>query len=145
METIWSAIIGVLGALATIGSAIALIIKSRGENKNAGINAKSALDARIDQRLDTQLKSAWERLDLQDKKIDEQNIELGKQKISLDNQSAQIKVLEERETRRSGAITRILRDIARQWPSGTKGPDLDPADILEIEETIPAAWIRVKN
>jgi len=53
--------------------------------------------------------------------------------------------MEKRETRRTGAFTRILRAIASQWPIDLKGPDLDPNDILEIEETIPPAWIRRKQ
>lgn len=115
-------LIGLLGALATIGSVIALIIKSRGENKTSDTNAKTALDKRIDERVSAQLEEAWKRLDEQDTKI---------------------AALLTREARRTGAITRILRAIAKQWP-GAEGPDLDPADIAEIEETIPAAWIRRK-
>lgn len=124
----FSILIGVLGALATVGSTLALYLKSRGENKNAATHAKVALDSLIDQRVSTQLKGAWTRLDEQDEKLRDQN-----EKIDL---------LEARDTRRMGAITRILRAIAHQWPSGTSGPDLNPMDISEIEETIPAEWIR---
>ena len=120
----WAVLIGILGGLAAIGTPIGLYIKSRGENKNAAANAKTALDAKIDARVEKQLEGAWARLDEQDQKI-----------LSL----------EARETRRTGAITRILRAIAAQWPAGTQGPDLDPSDIAEIEETIPAAWIRNKK
>lgn len=112
-------IIGLIGALATIGSVIALVIKSRGEN----LNAKNALDDRIDKRISEQLENAWRRLDEQDAKITS---------------------LEARETSRTGAISRILRAIAKQWPIGFSGPDLDAADIAEIEETIPSSWIKAK-
>ena len=44
--------------------------------------------------------------------------------------------------RRDGAFGRILRAIAKQWSGAEGGPDLDPADIAEVEETIPAQWIR---
>jgi len=118
--TIGGLVIGLIGALSTIGSVVVLVYKSRGENKTAALNAKTALDARIDARVTLQLETAWKSI------------------TDLENN---VKSLETRETRRSGAITRILRAIAKQWP-GTEGPDLDPADIAEIEETIPIAWIR---
>lgn len=113
-------IVAIIGAVVSIASVVAVILKSRGENQTSAMNAKTALDARIDERVEAQLKEAWERIDELDKKLG---------------------TLMTREARRSGAITRILRAIAKQWP-GTEGPDLDPADIAEIEETIPAAWIR---
>lgn len=122
-ETFGGFIIGLLGALAAIGSVIVLIIKSRSENKSIAINAKTALDARIDARVDLQLQEAW-------KKIDELE--------------EAIKTFTVRQTRRDGAFTRILKAIAKQWPN-TEGPDLDPADISEIEETIPVQWIRKKR
>lgn len=119
----WSAVIGILGALATVGSTIVLFLKSKGENKAASFHAKSALDARIDDRVEQQLKSAWGRID------------------EVENA---FKALESRESRRTGAITRILRAIAQQWPIEIHGPELDPLDISEIEETIPPSWIRKK-
>ena len=131
-------IIGLIGALATVGSVIALIVKSRGENKNAAANAKAALDDRIDKRVSEQLEAAWKRLDEQDTKIEEQD-------LKIRQQDTKISSLETREGRRTGAITRILRAIAKQWPSGVAGPDLDPMDIAEIEETIPSSWIRPKK
>ena len=117
----WSVLIGVLGALATVGSTIVLFLKSRGENRHNLSNTKSALDARIDERIGQQLSVAWER---------------------IDEVEAAFKALETRENRRTGAITRILRAISQQWPIDKTGPDLDPIDISEIEETIPPSWIR---
>jgi ABC-type protease/lipase transport system fused ATPase/permease subunit len=45
------------------------------------------------------------------------------------------------EARRTRAMTRILRSIEDQWPTGAPGPHLDPADIAEVEETIPTQWL----
>lgn len=115
-------IIGLLGALAAIGSMIALFIKSRGDNKTSEKNAKTALDARIDARVESQLTDAWDRIK------------------SLETD---VKALQTNQSRRDGAITRILRSIAKQWPNA-EGPDLDPNDISIIEETVPAQWIRPK-
>lgn len=52
-----------------------------------------------------------------------------------------VQELERSERRKMGAVLRILRSIASQWPTST-GPDLDPRDIELIEETIPPQWIR---
>lgn len=49
--------------------------------------------------------------------------------------------MEKTERRKMGAVLRILRAIATQWPTPS-GPDLDPRDIELIEETIPPQWIR---
>lgn len=117
----WSILIGILGALATVGSTVVLFVKSRGENRNATFHAKTALDARIDARMAVQLESAWERITVVE---------------------TTLKDLEARESRRTGAITRIFRAIAQQWPSEVHGPDLDPLDISEISETMPPQWIR---
>lgn len=116
-------IVALIGAIVSIASVVALIFKSRGENKNAAINAKNILDSRIDERVAKQLDGAWKRID-----------ELGDE----------VKNLETRETRRTGAITRILLAISNQWPASSPGPNLDPKDIAEIEETIPTQWIRQK-
>jgi Flp pilus assembly protein TadB len=123
MDPFWGVVIGVLAATGTILGVFATFYKSRSEAKQASANAKTALDARIDARVETQLSDAWARID----EID-----------------TAFKALEKRETRRTGAITRILKAIAAQWP-GSHGPDLDPADIAEIEETIPPTWIRKKS
>ena len=119
----WSVVIGVLGALAAVGSAVAVIIKSRSDGTSAKVSAKTALDARIDARVEAQLQAAWKR---------------------IDEVETAFRALESRETRRTGAITRILRAIAAQWPNGDHGPDLDPSDIVEIEETIPPSWMLKK-
>lgn len=113
-------VIAIISALVSLAAVIATIVKSKGENSNGYLSAKAAIDAQIDARVAEQLKAAWSR---------------------IDTLEAAFKALETRETRRMGAITRILRAIANQWP-GTTGPDLDPIDIAEIEETIPPAWIR---
>ena len=116
----WSIVIGILGGVASLATVVVLFLKSRGENQTALSSTKNLLDARIDARVSEQLEGAWQKIDAM---------------------SLQIDNLEDRETRRSGAITRILRDIARQWP-GIEGPNLNPSDIAEIEETIPSSWIR---
>lgn len=116
----WGTVIGVIGALSTVASVLVLYLKSRGENKAAASNSKNALDARIDARVSQQLESAWTRIDTMEKLVHD---------------------LETREGRRTNAITRILRDIAKQWPHAD-GPKLNPLDIAEIEETIPSAWIK---
>lgn len=77
-------------------------------------DAKTALDARIDGRVKAELERVYARLD----------------------------EFENRDVRRTSAFTRILRAIAAQWTGDSTGPNLDPADIAEIEDTIPPQWIR---
>jgi hypothetical protein len=76
-------------------------------------DAKSSLDARIDARVKGELERVYGRLD----------------------------ELEGTYTRKMSAVARILRAIADQWPDA-HGPNLDPSDIAEIEDTIPVQWIR---
>lgn len=70
----------------------------------------------------TRIETLWARLDTQDKKIE-----------SLDGR---VDVAE----RKSGAASRIVRDLARQWPH-EHVPRLNPSDLDELDEdTIPAHW-----
>lgn len=108
--TIAVAIIGLLGIVVTF-------FGTRGKTKT---DAKTALDARIDQRVAEQLEGAWS--------------EIGALKKSVSE-------LTEKDRLKSSAFARILRAIARQWPS-EHGPDLDPSDIALIEDTIPPTWLR---
>lgn len=55
-----------------------------------------------------------------------------------------IEEMEGRERRKMGAVLRVLRAIAEQWPTPT-GPDLDREDIALIEETLPPQWIRPRK
>lgn len=77
-------------------------------------DAKSALDSRIDARVKGELERVYERLD----------------------------EVEKSAVRRASAFARILRSIANQWVGDPTGPNLDPNDIRDIEDTIPPHWIR---
>lgn len=58
-----------------------------------------------------------------------------------------VKKLEElaaRETRRTRAMSRILRAIAAQLPPGMS-LRLDPADVAELEDTIPSQWLNLSK
>jgi len=127
MDPVLTSILSVVAVLVTIGTPLTAWLKSRGENKNAATNAsttaataKASIEAQIDARVESQLTGAWE---------------------EIDDLKKRLTGVERRETRRSGAFTRILRAIASQWPAGTPGPHLDPQDIAEIEETIPPSWL----
>lgn len=110
-------LVGVVGAVVTLIGIIATYLATRGKSQS---DAKTALDARIDARVEQQLATAWQEIDGLKKKVT---------------------ALEQQEARKMSAVARILRTIAAQWPD-SHGPDLDPADIAEIEDTIPPAWIR---
>lgn len=77
-------------------------------------DSRAALDARIDARMSGELTRVYDRLD----------------------------AVEKLAVRRASAFARILRQIANQWTGDPRGPHLDPADIREVEDTIPPQWIR---
>lgn len=112
-------VIAVITGLFILFAAIVAFIGTRGKTQ---ADAKTALDSRIDARVSAQLEGAWERID------------------ALEKEQTEFK---KNDVRYRSAVGRILRAIANQWPS-TTGPDLDPADIAEIEDTIPSEWIRKK-
>lgn len=43
---------------------------------------------------------------------------------------------------KAGALSRIVRALARQWPPDWRAPALNPEDIAIVEESIPSQWIR---
>lgn len=53
----------------------------------------------------------------------------------------ELKEVRRADTRKMQAVARILRALFDQWP-GRDVPNLDPADIAEIEDTVPPAWVR---
>lgn len=90
-------------------------LKLRADSRSLALQ----LDKEIDDRIARELKSAWTRID------------------ALEQE-------QKTHTAQMSAVARILRAIARQWPD-EHGPDLDPADITLIEDTIPASWMRPKE
>lgn len=110
-------VIAVIGAAALALGAVLTFFATRGKTKT---DAKTALDARIDARVSEQLEGAWS---------------------DITSLKSSVSELEEKDRLKSSAFARILRAIARQWPS-EHGPDLDPSDIALIEDTIPPTWLR---
>lgn len=77
------------------------------------------------------IETLWARLDAQDVKMTAQgeSIQRLHEHVAASN-------------RRNAASSRIIRDLARQWPGSTI-PRLSPADIGELEEnTLPSHWKR---
>lgn len=110
-------VIAMIGAAALALGAVLTFFATRGKTKT---DAKTALDARIDKRVSEQLEGAW---------------------TEITTLKADVATLTEKDRLKSSAFARILRAIARQWPSD-HGPDLDPSDIALIEDTIPPTWLR---
>lgn len=108
------------GVIVTLLSILLTYLATKGKTQS---DAKTALDARIDARVTVQLEGAW---------------------AEIDTLKTNVENLKQLDRKKTGAITRILKAIAAQWPN-PHGPDLDPADIAEIEETIPPSWIRPRR
>ena len=113
-------LIAIIAAAVTVVGAVLTFLATRGKTKT---DAKTALDARIDARVAEQLEGAWS--------------EIKELKDSVGE-------LTEKDRLKSSAFARILRAIARQWPS-EHAPDLDQSDIALIEDTIPPTWLRRQN
>lgn len=92
---------------------LGIVVTFLGTRGKTRTDAKTALDARIDARV----------------------------KVELDRVYARLDAVEKLAVRRSAAFARILRAIAAQWQD-SHGPNLDPADIAEVEDTIPPQWLR---
>ena len=103
--------VGIVTGLFGLAAVLVTYLGTRGKTQ---ADAKTALDARIDARVKSELERVYERLD----------------------------EVERAAVRRASAFARILRSIARQWPGDPHGPNLDPADIAEVEDTIPPQWLR---
>lgn len=92
----------------------AALVTYLGTRGKTNADAKATLDKRIDDRVQGELSRVYKRLD----------------------------EVEDAAVRRASAFARILRAIANQWIGDPAGPNLDPADISEVEDTIPPQWIR---
>ncbi|GAA1149036.1 hypothetical protein F6W69_10735 [Microbacterium oxydans] len=110
-------IITIIGAGVGGMGVVLTFLATRGKTKT---DAKTALDARIDKRVSEQLEGAW---------------------TEITALKTDVATLTEKDRLKSSAFARILRAIARQWPTD-HGPDLDPSDIALIEDTIPPTWLR---
>lgn len=123
--------VALIGAIAIVVGGLLAWSSSRGQTRvqaeaqlaelaQQDAAAKAALDKRIDDRVQAQLESMYKR---------------------VDELETEVESLRLQDSRKMGAVARILRTIADQWPT-PDGPDLDTRDIAEIETTIPPGWIR---
>lgn len=126
-----SSIAGVL--LLFVGTVIT-VQATKGKTKS---DAKAAMDARIDEKVNQSLERAWTRIEL----LEEHSRKADAKSRKLEEN---VRDLNEKDRMKSSAMARILRAIEKQWPD-EHGPDLDPADIEMIEDTIPASWVRSRR
>lgn len=110
----------IAGVILLFFGTVITVAATKGKTK---ADAKTALDARIDARVNLQLEGAWKQ---------------------IDGLKSSVNELEEKDRMKSSAFARILRAIAKQWPTD-HGPDLDPSDIALIEDTIPPTWLRQRR
>lgn len=129
----------IIAALALIGTALTGIpplIKAFGDHRTTSRQVEAAAETDAAAARREELKTDLELHKVIKEQVDEQV------KERLDEFRREIEDLRTSETTRTRAMGRILRAIANQWPSGDTGPNLDPADIAAIEDTIPPQWIR---
>lgn len=115
--TIAVGLLGFLGVLVTY-------LGTRGKTT---ADAKAALDKRIDDRVETQLKGAWADID--------------KLKVHSTQQDAKIKDLEERDKQKSSIFRRIFSTLAAMLPT-TPQIELVTSEIELVGDTIDPTWIK---
>lgn len=76
----------------------------------------------------------WARIDAQDARLEEQSQQ-------IEDQSEQIETLKKEFANQTGAIKRLLRSIAAQWPKGVAAPVLDQKDIDALSGVVPPHWL----
>lgn len=113
-------VVALIAACATVIGAIAALV---GVLTKTTSDRRTATEVRMDARMDAALAAQDARIAAQDATI------------------AELQVLLKR---RLGAVARIFRAIRDQWTGDQHGPNLDPADIAELEDTevLPPEWIR---
>lgn len=107
----------VAGVVTVMGALLGLV----GVLSKTSADRRTAQEIRLDARMDAALAAQDRRIAEQDKTIEDLR-ELLKQKM--------------------GAVGRIFRQIRDQWTGDPHGPNIDPADIAEIEDVLPPEWIR---
>lgn len=113
-------VIALIGGIVAIIGTLATLV---GALTKSGTDRRTAQEVRLDARMDAALAA-------QDKVIARQNTEIEGMKVML--------------ARKMGAVGRIFRQIRDQWTGDPHGPNIDPADIAELEDTevLPREWIR---
>lgn len=120
-------LIALFGGFVTLGGIVLTFVATRGKTSS---DAKTAQEARIDARVQSELNRVYGRLDVLETTT-------GDQKREIESLTTEVNAWR----RRWGAVGRVFRALAAQWP-GDHMPHLDPLDIAELEDTIPPAWIR---
>lgn len=114
------------GIVAVIGTLAGLV----GAMTKTGADRRTAQEIRLDARMDAALAAQDRRIAEQDARIAEQDKTIESLKQVLD--------------RKLATFGRIIRQIRDQWTGDPHGPNIDPADIAELEDTevLPREWIR---
>jgi len=121
----------------------ALASGKRREQKRVEAATKAAAEAaRINEQF-----PGWAELVTENRQLRTEITDLTTSNGSLRSELAEVRdavdELRRGANRKIAAVTRVLRQIAAQWPTA-HGPDIDPADLAELEDTevIPPEWIR---
>ncbi len=112
------------GIVAIIGTLAGLV----GAMAKTGSDRRTAQEIRLDKRIDAVIAA-------QDKRLAEQDKRLAEQETALDSMTQLL-------DKKLATVGRILRQIREQWTGDPHGPNIDPADIAELEEVFPPEWIR---
>lgn len=134
----------VLPTLIASGLGTAAILSGKSRDRKAA--AEAARAAAESARLNEQF-PGWAELVTENRAQRDEVARLSRENGALRSELSEVRdavdELRRGANRKIAAVTRVLRQIAAQWPTA-HGPDIDPADLAELEDTevIPPEWIR---
>lgn len=113
-------VVALIGGIVSVVGVLATLV---GALTKTGSDRRTAQEVRLDARMDAALAAQDRRIAEQDQTIEE---------------------LKQLLKRKMSAVGRIFRQIRDQWTGDPHGPNIDPSDISELEDTevLPPEWIR---
>jgi hypothetical protein len=129
------------GAVLALIGVLAGVAATRGKTKS---DAMTALNARIDARVTKQLDDAWAEIQTLKAEIATMNATIETQDETIRRQARELEDVKLAAERKNAAFVRIFKQIAAQWPT-PNGPDINPLDMAEVEDTLPVGWMRRRD
>lgn len=124
------------GGIAALVSILGSWLVYRATRGKTQVDAKTALDNRIDLRVKTQMEADWARMDKLTTRVKELE-------DHSETQDGKLRELEERDARKSSIFQRIFTTLASLLPEGVAPHlELTTTEIALVGDTLPRDWIK---
>jgi flagellar biosynthesis/type III secretory pathway M-ring protein FliF/YscJ len=133
---------GVVALLLGVFAVVQTFLNRTGGPREKRRQAAAEAKAKADQDERARREPGWAEVVAESRQL---RIDNGKLFEGQQELRGMITALQENMTRRDQAMARVLRSAADQWPKGSRGPVLDPADLAILEDTIPHQWRIASN